>query len=880
LNTDESREEAEGSVSSGAPADHGTGRELAPSDSSQTHAVWVQRPAPDDTAAVDRLIHELGVHQVQLERQNEQLRHAQTQLEASRDSYASLFDHAPIGYLTMHSNGVIAQANRRAADLLGVPREFLAGRRLSEFVAGADRGTLRSQASRIVGAGGVSSFELQIAPEREPPRRVAVQMDRMENSAPGPVLLRAALLDIEEQCRLREDLARLASIVSSSDDAIVSRDLDGRVTSWNDGARRLFGYTAEETLGQTLDALVPQDRRAEEWTVLTRLRHGETIAHLETERLARGGTRVPVSISLAPTRDQHKQVVGSSMIARDISERRRADRALRERLRQLDVLCQAGQALILRSEDLSSMQQELFDRLRSAVGCDLLLEYVTDGAGETAQLGRAVGFDEAHPAGPQSVRFEGSAFGATVRRGAPLVVDGLEGSDLALEPLRAAGARCLAAFPLRSSERCWGLVVFASGQRNEFGQGNVQIIQTVCDQMSAMLERSRLLDDLHASEQALRAADRAKDAFIATLAHELRNPLAPIRNAVELMRREESANPRRVAWCRDIIARQVAQLSHLLEDLLDISRLTRNRVELRRETLDVRTTVELALESTRPLIESRRHTCALDLPPTPVLVDADPTRLTQVFTNLLNNAAKYTESGGTIRVTVEPSADQVRVAVRDDGIGIAREDLPKIFEMFSQVTGRAAGGLGIGLALTRGLVEMHGGRVEARSEGLGRGSEFVVTLPRLPHQASGDVPRLPVGEQEQRAKVHAQFRVLVVDDNVDAAQTLASVLVNHGQEVRTAYGGQSALEIAAQWRPDAVFLDLGMPDMSGLEVCRLLRESMHAATPLIVACTGWGRQEDRARSSAAGFDAHLVKPVEPGAVLNLLQSLPQASHRA
>jgi CheY-like chemotaxis protein/anti-sigma regulatory factor (Ser/Thr protein kinase) len=304
-----------------------------------------------------------------------------------------------------------------------------------------------------------------------------------------------------------------------------------------------------------------------------------------------------------------------------------------------------------------------------------------------------------------------------------------------------------------------------------------------------------------------------------------------------------------------------------------LSRLTRNRVELRRETLDLRTILEQALESTQPLIDSRGHTCTLDLPSAPVLVDADPTRLTQVFTNLLNNAAKYTERRGRIHVRAQSRGDAVRVSVRDTGIGIATEDLREVFEMFSQFAGRAAGGLGIGLALTRGLVQMHGGRVEAHSEGRGKGSEFVVTLPLVTQAVArrDGPPERPAAADLPPIETH--LRVLVVDDNVDAAQTLASVLASHGQDVRTAYGGRSALEIAAQWRPDAVFLDLGMPDMSGLDVCRALRDATPQAPSLIVACTGWGQQEDRARSSAAGFDAHLVKPVELGAVLRLLQSL-------
>jgi PAS domain S-box len=822
-----------------------------------------------EPAPTEQLVHELGVHRVELELQNEQLRNTQDELERSRHRYAELFASAPVGYVIVQANAAIVEANRRACELLDTPSSPR-GRPLRDFIHPDDRAQLHQQVSQVFESERVRSLQVRLLQPAGVPRRVSLQMDQARDPTSSELLVRFVIIDIEEQERLREELERLASIVASSQDAIISRDLDGRVTSWNDGARRLFGYAAPDMIGQTLDLIVPIEERPAEWALLSRLRRGETIDHVDAERVARGGVRVPVWMSMAPIRDEQRRVVGSSLIARDATERRRADRALRERLRQLDILCQAGQALIL-GGDIASMRHELFERLRQAVGCQVCLDYEADLDGTVARLAWASGPLEPGDARTDVVWLEHSAFRTAARRGTSLVVDRID-QDAGDTPelLRRLGARCYAAFPMQSGGRLWGIAVFASVDRCEFGEGNVQIVQTVCDQMAAMLERSRLLAELHEREQALRAADRAKDTFIATLAHELRNPLAPIRNAVEVLRRDDEHQPRRLAWCRDVIGRQVAQLSHLLEDLLDISRLERNRIELRRERLDLNTIVQQAVESVGPLLDGRAHRCSVDLPRDPVPIDADPTRLTQVFTNLLNNAAKYTERGGLIAVRMDIDDRWAAIRVRDNGIGIPPAHLTDVFEMFTQYAGKPAGGLGIGLALTRGLVELHGGRIEARSEGAGLGSEFVVTLPVVAGR-DGPVVVDPWHEHHD-CKVDTRFRVLVVDDNVDAAQTLASMLTAHGQETRSAYGGQSALEIAEQWAPDAVFLDLGMPGMSGLEVCRALRERRPEAPPLLVACTGWGQQADRVRSTEAGFDAHLVKPVEPAEVLRLLQS--------
>jgi PAS domain S-box-containing protein len=827
---------------------------------------------PRDPAEFDRILHELGVHQAELELQNEELRRTQAALSASSDRYRDLFEDAPVGYLTLGLDGRIVEANRLAAAMCNTGASQLVSQRFSDLLQPADRPRYQLHLKRLLCGEGAQYLEVRLRPHASDARWIGLQISLTPGPEEGSPHCRATIVDIDARVHMQEGVGRLAAIVASSEDAIISRDLQDRVTSWNDGARRMFGYEAEQMIGRTLQALVPPERRREEAGLLRRISRGESIAHLETERLAREGVLVPVSMSVSPIRDDRKRVAGSALIMRDMSERRRTDRALHERLRQLDVLSEAGQALILSGQrEASTMRRDLLERMRVAVDCDICLDFALDEPGGNLRLQSSHGLDPATAASWSDLPIERCGFAEVARRHVARVVDELQSKpeDGPAPTLKSTGARCAAVFPLSAHGQIFGLTLFASRERDRFGDGNARVIRTVCDQVSAMLERMRLLEELQASEQSLRSADRAKDAFIATLAHELRNPLAPIRNAIEVMRHDDPEHPRRLRWCRDIISRQITQMTHLLEDLLDVSRMTRNTIELRRDRIDLLRAIGQAVESSQPLIDSRGHRLELDLPAEPIQLCGDLTRLTQVFTNLLNNATKYTDRAGTIRLTVVRDGESACVCVRDTGIGIEPENLPRVFDMFAQVEpGRAGGGLGIGLALTRRLVELHGGTIEARSDGAGRGSEFVVRLPTLP--ASAAPPSEPRASHDGVEAEIPHCRVLVVDDNVDAARTLATMLALKGQDVRTAFGGRTALEIAARWRPQVIVLDLGLPDVNGYEVCRGVRSSDLQPSPLLIACTGWGQDEDRERSREAGFDAHLVKPIEADDVLRLL----------
>jgi len=372
--------------------------------------------------------------------------------------------------------------------------------------------------------------------------------------------------------------------------------------------------------------------------------------------------------------------------------------------------------------------------------------------------------------------------------------------------------------------------------------------------------------------QDLQETNRRKDEFLAMLAHELRNPLAPIQNAVVILKQPELAHDD-LAYAREIIERQVHQLSHLVDDLLDVSRITLGKVNLEKQTVELATLMTGSVETSRPAIDARRHRLTVSLPPKGVRVDVDPTRLIQVIGNLLTNAAKYTDEGGQIFLTTEQTSRHVFIRVRDTGIGISRELLPRVFDLFIQgdrSLARSEGGLGIGLTLVHRLVEMQGGTVEATSAGPGKGSEFVVCLPLSP--AKEQPVKKESGMNPERNNT-TRRGVLIVEDNKDGADTLAMLFKMMGHEVRVAYTGADGLRAAEMHFPDVVFLDIGLPGMNGYEVAQRLRALPDFNATMLIAMTGYGQDEDRQRSQDAGFDHHLVKPVDPVQLKRLMESI-------
>jgi signal transduction histidine kinase/DNA-binding response OmpR family regulator len=458
------------------------------------------------------------------------------------------------------------------------------------------------------------------------------------------------------------------------------------------------------------------------------------------------------------------------------------------------------------------------------------------------------------------------------------------GDDPVLKPLAALRPTACLIVPLVARGRTLGVLALGMDEPGRtFGQGEIALAGDYARRAAAALENARLFFTIQES-------DRRKDEFLAMLAHELRNPLAAICYADYALAELEPPDPR-VAKLRAIIGRQSQNLSRLVDDLLDISRITRGKIELRMEHLELGAMVQRAVEMTSLFIQSRQHALTVDVPAEPLWVYGDPTRIEQVLANLLHNAAKYTDPGGRIELharaaTTPEGTEQVRVTVRDNGIGIAPPLLPHIFDLFTQAEralDRSQGGLGIGLSLVRSLAQLHGGPISAHSEGVGTGSEFELCLPRVPAPEPEEEPPPPTAAPEPRTA--APRRVLIVEDNLDAAETLTEILELRGHDVRVAPDGPAGVAAAAEYRPEVVLLDIGLPGMDGFEVARRLRAQRNrpsrrrgagdsrARSPLLIALTGYGQDEDRRRSEEAGFDLHLTKPVDPEALEKLLGTL-------
>ena len=992
--------------------------------------------------------------------------------------------------------------------------------------------------------------------------------EQVETAPPPERKAQAPELRLARDVQLQRSMAHMAAIVENSDDAIISKTLDGIIRSWNTGAHRLFGYTAEEAIGNPITLIVPPELLDEEQRILAALRRGERIEHIETTRLTKDGRRVEISLSISPVRDATGAIIGASKIARDITDRKRAESLLHEAHTNLQAriaeLARFNAAAIGRESRILALKREVNElrgRLGEAVeysfdgpegerrapalahsqdnapaqatrppeglvplkailiteqlqerasrpadyevesralaalvqalanGPERILQVLAENVLEVLRAGSAglsllspggecfywaaiagewaphlgggtprdfgpcgdvldcnapllfthwehrypylaaatplaeegllVPFDVdgkavgtvwaiAHDADRkfdtedlrllQSLaRFASTAYQAVNSIGAAeerraalsLLEDAVKAQNIAEDSLarlresdqrHAHEARALAKLNEWSS-RLWrcrdlheGLEVMVDAliELVDADKGNMQLLNdegvltieaqrgfgrefleffrevdakddSACGRALRSGQRIIIEDveldapyaplrpmaqsagyravvsipllsgggapqgmlsahfraphrptdselgrlDLYArhasdfiyrckvervlrqSEEALREADHRKDEFLAMLAHELRNPLAPIRYALGA-NRKANRTPEQRRWADEIMERQVTHMSRLLDDLLDVSRITRGSLELKKAPTELISVLGTAVEAARPLLDSKHHSLSLDFPQEAVRIEADAVRLAQVFSNLLVNAAKYTDPHGKIHLSARRDDGDVIVSVRDNGIGISAAMMPRLFRMFTQADGahaRSEGGLGVGLALVRGIVALHGGTVHAQSDGPGSGSEFSV---RLPISDSG----AEVGQIDNVEPALAfGVRILVVDDNRDAADTCAALLELSGHHVQTAYTGREALELAATFRPHAIILDIGLPDLNGYVLARRIRETTWGRSALLVAVTGWGQSEDKRRAQEAGFDHHLAKPVSAEALESALQMI-------
>jgi PAS domain S-box-containing protein len=676
-------------------------------------------------------------------------------------------------------------------------------------------------------------------------------------------------------------LALLAAIVESSDDAIVSKTLEGRILSWNAGAARIFGYTAAEAVGQHITIIIPSELRDEERRILAQVARGERIDHFDTIRITKDGRRIPISLTVSPVRDFRGVIIGASKIARDISERKHAEAALLNSERRLtaeaDALAKLNElsTRLWRSRNLKEGLDEILTAVIDLLGADKGNIQVLDAESRTLSVVTQRGFGEDFLEFFRKVDAgDDSACGRALRSGQRIVIEDIE-ADVPYQPFRAiaraAGYRSVISTPLVSAAGDeLGIVSTHFRSVHRSSEQELRRLDLYLRQACDFIQRCGLEQVLQRSEEALRDADRRKDEFLAVLAHELRNPLAPIRYTLAASRKG-GRTPEQQQRAEEIIERQTEHMSRLLDDLLDVSRITRSKLELKKSPTDLGAVIGSAIETARPILDKKNHTLTVDLPAQAVRLDADLVRLAQVFSNLLINAAKYTDPGGRIDLRATLQGSEIVVAIRDNGIGISADMMPRLFTMFSQAQaalGRAEGGLGIGLSLVRGLVTLHGGSVEAHSDGLGAGTEFVVRLP------TGTPAEIPVIEASVPARLAGSgLKILVVDDNRDAADSCALLMELSGHHIQTAYTGRRALELAETFGPHALLLDIGLPDLNGYQVAAKIREAPWGRGMCLIAVTGWGQEDDRRRAIEAGFDHHLTKPIAADTAESLLQSL-------
>ena len=799
-------------------------------------------------------------------------------LQEVRDRLESVVDHVVDGIITIDDRGLIETVNPATERLFGYPAPELIGQHINQLISEPSNtatrpgtsGDLGSTVAEIAGTG------REAVGRRKDGSRFPIDLAVSGFLRGGRQYLTGIVRDISERKRLEieqlESNERLRSVVDYVADAIVTIDDLGIVASWNRSAERIFGYSREEMVGQNVSRLMPEPYRTNHNSYLsTYVLTGVTkVVGVSREMvgLRKDGTVFPIDLAVSEFLLQGKRLFTG--IIRDITERKRADERTQFLVHATALLASVVDSASLLSR-VARLPVPLFADwcIVDLGGADgrVLRSAVAHTHTEKKTILKRLKKRLPHSFGPASL------VGEVLRGGKPRLLADVTHPFEYAEPrnpedrelLLRLDPQSLICVPLSTHHVTFGAITFVlSGASRKYCAADLAVAEDFAQRASIAIENARLYEEA-------KDADRRKDEFLATLAHELRNPLAPVRNAIEIVR-TAGVDAKVAGKAFAVIDRQVDHMVRLVDDLLDLSRLMRGKIQLRPERVFLRDVIRRAIETARPLINLNGHELVVNLPKSPIELYADPVRLDQIISNLLNNAAKYTERGGVIRLIAKTRGQELVLKVRDTGIGIDPNLLPHLFDLFRQAESsldRSNGGLGIGLTLVRSLVKMHGGRVDARSDGPGTGAEFVVCLPI--HKKQGSAMEIICTDPERASNPH--YRILVVDDNVDAAEMLSTLLQIDGHEVWAVHDGRAALDAAEIHRPDVILLDIGLPELNGYEVARSLRSLEAFRRTIIIAMTGFGQERDCQQSLEAGCDAHMTKPVAPQALRAFLRDL-------
>ncbi|MDQ6624613.1 MAG: PAS domain S-box protein [Verrucomicrobiota bacterium] len=777
-------------------------------------------------------------------------------LGESAQSTQSILDSALDSIIVIGDNGRVREFNPAAEQMFGFKRDQVIGQELAELIIPPDYRERHRQGLAhylATGEGPLLGKRIEVPALRADGTQILVELAITPYHLQGKPVFTAYLRDITSRQRGIHALQRLAAIVESSDDAIISKDLNGILMSWNAGAERIFGYTADEVIGQPITILIPDEKRGEESTILARIRRGEPIAHFETTRRRKNGSLVDLSLTVSPIKDENGVVVGASKIARDVTER---------------------------------VQHEKRREAQYAIAT------LTSGDAPTAETAGKILETIAH-SGPwvfgafwirqpdgslkcettwQSPKFNTSEFDRQTRNLVLAAGEGVPGEVLhsgiatwirdaattaqltRRETAAACGLHGMLLFPLTAPHGVNGVMELASSAVLSPDEDLVRLVEALGIQVGLYLERKQTEEELHRQKDAAEAANQAKDRFLAALSHELRTPLTPVLMWACATAADESLPPDLREDIR-MVCRNVELEARLIDDLLDLTRITQGKLQLKLQDCDVHLLLQHAIEIVRSELTVKNLKLKVDLQATNHQVHADATRMQQVFWNLLKNAQKFTPEGGDVVVrSYDAEPGVLGLEITDSGRGIDAELMPKLFTAFQQGAS-SPNGLGLGLAICRAIVEMHGGKIYARSAGPNTGATFAVELSTV-------AGRGVAGPMNEKAPAHQwrKLRILMVEDHEHTSIVMSRLLRRAGHEVLTANSVQTSLDVLRSTKIDLLVSDLGLPDGNGFQVMRELAKRSEAKG---IAVSGYGMDEDVAQSSAAGFSVHLTKPISP-----------------